>query len=124
MFRSATRQTSRPPLITWMMSGLPSLFTSIFCAEDELWGTVKPPATRSLPGRYLGLLARCPFYDAGGCFLGRHSQGGTAHAVGLGLRFDVNWLSLLERTTLRFDVAKTVNETTPPQFWFGIQHPF
>jgi len=26
--------------------------------------------------------------------------------------------------TLRFDVAKTVNDNTPWQFWFGIQQPF
>jgi hypothetical protein len=65
-----------------------------------------------------------PFYDTGSACLGRHSLGGVSHALGLGLRMDVNWLSFLERTTLRFDVAKTVNEETPVQFWLGIQHPF
>jgi hypothetical protein len=33
-------------------------------------------------------------------------------------------LGLIERTTLRFDNAKTVNGSYPLQFWFGIQHPF
>jgi hypothetical protein len=47
-----------------------------------------------------------------------------AHAVGLGLRVDVAWLALIERTTFRFDVAKTVNSSAPVQFWFGITHPF
>jgi hypothetical protein len=37
---------------------------------------------------------------------------------------DVAWVSFVERTTLRFDFAKTVNERSPVQFWFGIQHPF
>jgi hypothetical protein len=47
-----------------------------------------------------------------------------AHAVGGGLRLDVAWFSFIERTILRFDVAKTVNADTPLQFWFGVQHPF
>ena len=45
-------------------------------------------------------------------------------AVGGGLRLDVALFSFVERITLRFDVAKTVNANTPVQFWFGIQHPF
>src|SRR5262245_61039214 len=35
-FRSTIRQTSCEPLITWMMSGLPSPLTSTFFADDEL----------------------------------------------------------------------------------------
>jgi hypothetical protein len=65
-----------------------------------------------------------PFYDAGSACLGRHTVGGVAHALGMGLRFDVGWVSFLERTILRVDVAKTVNEDTPVQLWLGIQHPF
>jgi hypothetical protein len=65
-----------------------------------------------------------PFYDVGNAYLRGHALGDTAHAVGLGLRIDVSWLGLIERTMLRFDVAKTVNDSTPWQFWFGIQHPF
>ena len=42
----------------------------------------------------------------------------------LGLRLDVSWLGFLERTTLRFDFARTINSSAPLQFWFGIQHPF
>jgi hypothetical protein len=64
------------------------------------------------------------FYDAGDMFVGGHSQGPVAHALGAGLRVDVAWFSLIERTILRFDVAKTVNVGTPVQFWFGVQHPF
>jgi peptidase M1-like protein/surface antigen Omp85-like protein len=65
-----------------------------------------------------------PFYDVGNAYVNSHQLGPIAHAVGAGLRVDVNWLGLIERTTLRFDVAKTVNGTQPWQFWFGIQHPF
>ena len=64
------------------------------------------------------------FYDAGDMFVSGHSLGPVAHAVGAGLRLDVAWFSLIERTILRFDVAKTVNAPTPVQFWFGVQHPF
>ena len=53
-----------------------------------------------------------------------HELGNIAHAVGLGLRVDVTWLGMIERTTLRLDVAKTVNGNYPVQFWVGIQHPF
>ena len=34
MFRSRIRQASRPAFITWMMSALPSPFTSTFCASE------------------------------------------------------------------------------------------
>jgi hypothetical protein len=47
-----------------------------------------------------------------------------AHAVGTGLRIDVTWFGFVERSSLRFDVAKTVNLETPCQFWFGINMPF
>jgi hypothetical protein len=64
------------------------------------------------------------FYDAGDMFVAGHSQGPVAHALGAGLRLDVAWFSLIERTILRVDVAKTINADTPVQFWFGVQHPF
>jgi hypothetical protein len=65
-----------------------------------------------------------PFYDVGNAYVKGQPLGATAHAVGAGLRLDVIWLSMIERTTLRFDVAQTVNGRHPTQFWFGIQHPF
>ena len=65
-----------------------------------------------------------PFYDVGNAYLNNHQLGNTAHAVGLGLRVDVSWLGLIERTMIRFDCAQTLNVNTPLQFWFGIQHPF
>jgi hypothetical protein len=64
------------------------------------------------------------FYDAGNAYVRGHQEGNTAHALGAGLRLDVAWFNLIERTTLRFDVAKTVNDNSAWQFWFGIQHPF
>lgn len=65
-----------------------------------------------------------PFYDVGDIQLNGQSMGPVAHAVGLGFRFDIAWFSFLERTMLRFDVAKTINQGAPVQFWFGLQHPF
>jgi hypothetical protein len=65
-----------------------------------------------------------PFYDVGNAYVNGHPLGSVAHAVGAGMRIDVTWLGLIERTTLRFDIAKTVNGSYPLQFWFGIQHPF
>src|SRR5262249_38911094 len=65
-----------------------------------------------------------PFYDVGNMYLNGHSTGPIAHAVGAGLRLDIAWLGLIERTMFRFDVAQTVNASSATQFWFGIQHPF
>jgi hypothetical protein len=65
-----------------------------------------------------------PFYDVGDAYIKGKETGPVAHAVGFGLRVDLAWISLIERTILRFDVAKTVNDDTPVQFWFGLDHPF
>lgn len=65
-----------------------------------------------------------PFYDVGNAYVNGHEIGDIAQAVGLGLRVDVQWLGMIERTMLRFDVAKSLSGDTPTQFWFGLQHPF
>jgi hemolysin activation/secretion protein len=65
-----------------------------------------------------------PFYDVGQAYVNGKGIGDVAHAVGLGLRVDVQWLGIIERTMLRMDVAQAINAGTPLQFWFGIQHPF
>jgi hypothetical protein len=64
------------------------------------------------------------FYDAGNAYVLNREVGPVAQAVGAGLRFDVSWFGFVERTTLRVDVAKTVNDDTPVQVWFGVQYPF
>ena len=64
------------------------------------------------------------FYDVGNIYVNGDSVGGTAHALGAGLRVDVAIFSFIERATFRLDVAKTVNAASPFQFWFGFQHPF
>ncbi len=64
------------------------------------------------------------FYDVGDVYLRGKSVAGVAHAVGAGLRLDVAWFSVIERTMLRLDVAKAVNWDSPWQLWFGVQHPF
>jgi len=65
------------------------------------------------------------FYDVGGVYAnGRAVGGNVAHAVGAGLRVDVAVFSFIERATLRLDAAKTINDATPFQFWFGVQHAF
>jgi hypothetical protein len=64
------------------------------------------------------------FYDVGNTYVSNHDTGPVAHALGAGLRLDVAWFSLIERTTIRCDFAKTVNADSPWQFWFGVSHPF
>ncbi|MDB5309732.1 MAG: Peptidase family [Gemmataceae bacterium] len=65
------------------------------------------------------------FTDVGDVYANGHSVGGRmAYAVGAGLRVDVAVFSFIERATLRFDVGKTLNDSTPFQFWFGMQHAF
>ncbi len=65
-----------------------------------------------------------PFYDVGDAWVLGRSVGPVAHAVGAGLRIDLTWLGLIERTMIRFDVAQAIRSDSPVQFWFGIQHPF
>jgi hypothetical protein len=65
-----------------------------------------------------------PFYDVGNAYVRGKELGPTAQAVGIGMRVDVTWLGLIERTMLRLDVAKTLDSNVPVQIWFGIQHPF
>jgi Peptidase family M1 domain len=64
------------------------------------------------------------FADAGDAYTNGHSAGPVAYDAGLGLRFDVTWFGFVERTTLRFDVAKAINVDTPVEFWFGANMPF
>ncbi len=65
-----------------------------------------------------------PFYDVGNAYLEGQQLGTIAHAIGVGLRLDVTWLGMIERTTVRLDVAKTLNAPTPWQVWVGFAHPF
>jgi hypothetical protein len=64
------------------------------------------------------------FYDVGNVYTNDHSVGATAHAVGTSFRFDVSWFGFVERTLLRFDIAKALNVSTGVQFWFGVGVPF
>lgn len=63
-----------------------------------------------------------PFYDVGDTYVNSRTQG-AAHAVGLGLRVDVAWFGIVERSMLRFDLAQALDDS-PLQFWFGVSHPF
>jgi hemolysin activation/secretion protein len=73
-------------------------------------------------GRNLWLVT---FYDVGAVYAsGRAVGGNVAHAVGAGLRMDVAIFSFIERTTLRFDVGKSLVGGTPLQFWVGVQQAF
>jgi hypothetical protein len=64
------------------------------------------------------------FYDVGAIYANGRSVGGVAHALGAGLRLDLAFFSFIERATVRLDVGKTINDATPFQVWFGVQHPF
>src|SRR5207244_2108189 len=61
-----------------------------------------------------------PFYDVGDAYVKNQSLGPIAHAFGAGLRVDIAWLGLIERTIFRFDVSKTVNVRSPVQYWVGV----
>jgi hypothetical protein len=65
-----------------------------------------------------------PFYDVGAAFANGHQAGQVAHALGMGLRWDVSVFSFIERAIIRLDVAKTINDSTPVQVWFGVLQPF
>jgi hypothetical protein len=65
-----------------------------------------------------------PFYDMGNAYLEKQELGPFAQAVGAGIGIDVSWFSVIERTTLRFDVAKAINSNAPVQFWIGVRAPF
>ena len=64
------------------------------------------------------------FYDVGNSYVLGDQLGPIAHGVGGGIYFDVAWFSFVERTTIRFDVAKSLNVNAPTQFNFYFQHPF
>jgi hemolysin activation/secretion protein len=64
------------------------------------------------------------FYDAGNAYVSGHALGDVAHALGVGLGFDVAWFSFVERTMIRLDVAQTINSSAPLQFNFYFQQPF
>lgn len=64
------------------------------------------------------------FYDVGAAFADGHQTGQVAHAIGVGLRWDVSVFSFIERAMFRIDVAKTLNDSTPVQVWVGVLHPF
>ena len=64
------------------------------------------------------------FYDVGNVYAAGRSVGGTAHAIGGGLRADLALFSFIERATVRLDIGKTLNAATPVQVWFGVQQPF
>jgi hypothetical protein len=64
------------------------------------------------------------FYDVGDAYANGHSFGPVAHALGMGLRVDTAFLGVVERATLRLDVAKAINADTGVQVWVGVMHPF
>ena len=64
------------------------------------------------------------FCDVGDAYIRDHPVGPIAYALGGGLRFDVTWFSFVERSLLRVDVAKTINESSGVQVWFDVQVPF
>src|SRR5208282_3464803 len=64
------------------------------------------------------------FYDVGDAYALGHQDGPIAHSVGAGLRLDLAWFGFVERSALRFDIAKVLNDNTPVEFWFGVGYPF
>jgi len=98
----------------------------LWLANGELRFPVAWDLEKNYLDRIIGLrnVNVVSFYDVGNIYANGRSVGGAAHALGLGLRLDIAFFSFIERATLRFDAAKTVNAATPIQFWFGFQHAF
>jgi hypothetical protein len=65
-----------------------------------------------------------PFSDVGDTYISGRQVAPIAYDAGLSLRFDVSWFSFVERTLLRFDIAKTLNVDSGTQFWFNVGVPF
>jgi hypothetical protein len=64
------------------------------------------------------------FSDTGNAYVNGHALGPVAECLGVGLRLDVSWFGLIERTMLGVDLAKTINDSSPLQVWLRVQHPF
>ncbi len=64
------------------------------------------------------------FTDVGAAYANGKVVGNVAVAVGGGVRLDMALFSFIERATIRFDVAKTVNADSPVQVWLGVQYAF
>ena len=64
------------------------------------------------------------WWDMGAVYTNGREVQNVAQALGVGLRADLAVFSFIERATLRVDVGKTVNDSTPFQVWFGVQQAF
>lgn len=106
-------QADRQGSVVW----IGSLEWRLPLAEDVRWDILD----HTLGARNVHLAL---FYDAGNVYSNGRSTFDVSHALGAGLRVDTALFGFIERTTLRFDVAKTVNDNTPVQFWLGLLHPF
>lgn len=129
-------QTGWPGRGEYFALGGGNLFRGFDLAERQgsfLWvvnAEARLPVLRELRWNFLdntsGIrnVSVAAFYDVGGVYANGRVVTGAAHAVGGGLRVDLAVFSFIERATMRFDIAKTVNAGSPVQFWYGLQHPF
>ncbi len=129
-------QTGWPGRGEYFALGGSTLFRGFDLAERQgsfLWvanGEARLPVFRDRRWNFLdntsGIrnVSVAGFYDVGGVYANGRAVTNVAHAVGGGLRVDLAVFSFIERATVRFDVAKTVNAGSPVQFWYGLQHPF
>ncbi|WP_439623446.1 M1 family aminopeptidase [Gemmata sp.] len=99
---------------------------ALWVANAELRIPVKRDVTWDVLDHTIGARSiwLAAFTDIGTVYADGRSVGGVAYALGAGLRVEVAVFSFIERATLRFDVAKTINAASPWQWWFGIQHAF
>ena len=63
------------------------------------------------------------FTDVGNAYVREHPSPRWPWASAAA-RAEFAWISFLERTTFRLDVAKAVNTNRPVQVWFALMHPF
>ncbi len=100
--------------------------SAIWGTDIELRSPLATGLTWDLCDHVMGIrnIYSALFYDVGNAYVQNKPDGPIAHAVGAGIRLDVAWFGFVERSVLRFDMAKCLNENTPMQFWFGFQQPF
>jgi len=65
------------------------------------------------------------FFDAGSTWYESGDAAKWKKDIGAGLRFTVNFASMLEKVIVRFDVAQPLNgRAKDTHFWFGLNHAF
>ena len=73
----------------------------------------------------LNSLSGVIFFDIGKSWFGSFHSADFKKDAGLGLRFNIDLISFLEKVVVRLDIAQAIDEPKKnPQVWLGISHAF